>query len=256
MKERAECNVIGFQFSYPSFRQAGNHCSMPLFFNADALPDPTNEYVAWVDVMGTRASMSNSMKITANFIFKLHIAAMQAPHAGIRIYPVMDGFYASCPSKAEILDFLRSVFSEVAATFEAETEPRFRFLIRGALAYGRVVHGESLPAATSHTLAGVPAYRDQILLGMPMVQAHLAEEGAPPFGIQVHESARTFAPAGAEPLHDTWWTWDNAATHAVWVALLPALNEYFAWCEERFVRINYESDRIAAHRAMARQYFV
>ena len=228
---------------------------MPLFFNAAHLPNPTPEYVAWVDVMGTQASMSTSLKVTANFVFKLHIAAIQAPHGGVHIYPVMDGFYASSPTKNAILEFLRSVFSETAATFNAEAEHRFRFVMRGALAFGLVVHGNALPAATSPTLAGNAVYRDQILLGMPMVQAHLAEAEAPPFGINVHESARAFAPAGTEPLHDRWWSWDNGATHATWSALPAALQAYYTWCEERARRIDYLVERIGVHRQMAAQYF-
>ena len=228
---------------------------MPLYFNAAHLPDPSSEYVAWVDVMGTQASMSTSLKVTANFVFKLHVAALQAPHPGVRIYPVMDGFYASSSTKNDILEFLRSVFSEVAATFNAEAEHRFRFVIRGALAFGHVVHGSTLPANTSNTLAANAAYRDQILLGMPMVQAHLAEAGAPPFGINVHESARAFAPAGTDPLHDRWWSWDNGATHAIWTALPTTLNAYYAWCEARALRIDYPRERIAVHRTMATQYF-
>lgn len=46
----------------------------PLFFNAAHLPLPTEQYVAWVDVMGTQTSMSTSLRTAANFMFKLHIA--------------------------------------------------------------------------------------------------------------------------------------------------------------------------------------
>lgn len=228
---------------------------MTLFFNAGHLPQPTNEYVCWVDVMGTQASMSSAIKVAANFIFKLHISALEAPRAAVRIYPVMDGFYAAALQRNDILEFLRSVFGAVAGTFIAEQENRFRFVIRGALAYGPVVHGHSLPANTSTTLANNVDYRAQVLLGMPMVQAHLGEVSAPPFGIQVHESARAFAPAGALPLNDRWWSWDGAQTHATWAALPQALDDYYSWCHARAAKIDYALDRIAAHRQMAQQYF-
>ncbi len=63
-------------------------------FKSKLIPTPKNEYVAWVDVMGIQSSMSRSIDISANFIFKLHIAALNAKTAKLNIYPVMDGFYA------------------------------------------------------------------------------------------------------------------------------------------------------------------
>lgn len=228
---------------------------MTLFFNAGRMPPTEPEYVAWVDVMGTQASMSAALKVAANFIFKLHIAALQAPRPHVRIYPVMDGFYASTPAKDEMVEFLRSVFSQVAATFNAETEIRFRFVIRGALSYGPVVHGSSLPPQCSDALANHPPYRDHLLLGMPMVQSHLSEAWAPPFGVYVHESARAFAPAGALPLPDRWWSWDHNTTHASWTVLPQELEAYYDWCDARAGKIDYSRERIAVHRRMAKEYF-
>jgi hypothetical protein len=228
---------------------------MPLVFNADHLPAPIPEYVAWVDVMGTQASMSRSLKVTANFIFKLHTAALQAPHANVRVYPVMDGFYAAAVDQAHMLSFLRSVFVAAAEEFNGTANNYYRFVVRGALAYGPVIHGNAIPNAASQVLGGHAAYRDLILLGMPIVQAHLGEASAPPFGVYVHESARAFAPAGAEPLHHAWWQWHNAGTQAIWNGLMDNLNAYFDWCAQRSLRIGYPSDRIAVHREMARQFF-
>src|SRR6202790_5750681 len=99
---------------------------MPLGFNADDLPEMRSEYVAWVDVMGTQVSMSRSISATANFIFKLHIAALKAQIAGMRIYPVMDGFYASTPEKNKMLAFLRGVFRSVAEESNATEESKDR----------------------------------------------------------------------------------------------------------------------------------
>lgn len=205
--------------------------------------------------MGTQASMSRSLSITANFIFKLHTAALQAPHANVRLYPVMDGLYAASPSQTDILEFLRSVLAQVAAEFNAETTMQHRFVVRGGLAFGPVVHGSSV-APTASPIVGVNSqYKDAILLGMPMVQAHLSEALAPPFGIQIHESARVFAPAGTNPLHHVWWTWSNAAHGHVWSTLKTELFSYFEWCKERALRIHYPVDRIEAHHEMVRQYF-
>ena len=66
--------------------------------------------------------MSRSISATANFIFKLHIAALRAQVAGMRIYPVMDGFYASASDKNRMLTFLRNVFRSVAEEFNTTAE--------------------------------------------------------------------------------------------------------------------------------------
>jgi len=58
---------------------------MELYFNANKLLDPSNEYVCWIDVMGIKSSMERSIKISANFIYKLHIAAIEAPSDGLKI---------------------------------------------------------------------------------------------------------------------------------------------------------------------------
>jgi hypothetical protein len=229
-----------------------------LFFNAAELPVPTEHYVGWIDAMGTRASMATSLRTTANFMFKLHIAAYQAPRERVHIYPVMDGFYAAAAGKGDMLRFLRHVFAALADEFNATEENRFRFLVRGGLAFGPSIHGADVPLAACAAIQDARGYREAILLGMPMVQAHQAEAEAPPFGLAVHESARAFAPGGEEPLHDRWWRWDEYGDESVrlaWGALESNLKSYFDWCAQRSVRIAYPIDRVNAHRTMAAQYF-
>lgn len=224
------------------------------YFDASSLT-ASSEYVAWVDVMGTQASMSRSIQATANFVFKMHIAALEAVscNARIRLYPVMDGLYASSPDQAVFVEFLRSLLLAVAQTFVTTKDQRHKFLVRGGLAFGSVYHGAMLPTTSSAKLSAAPQYRDSILLGMPMVQAHLAERTAPPFGIAVDESARGFAPQGSEPFHTAWWHWKNENTAADWNALTPAMAEYFAWCRDRSQPLGYPADRIAAHKEMYAQ---
>lgn len=227
---------------------------MPLGFNADHLPEMASEYVAWVDVMGTQVSMSRSINATANFIFKLHIAALRAQSTGMRIYPVMDGFYASASDKNRILTFLRNVFRSVAEEFNTTTESHHRFMIRGGLAFGPVIHGHDVGACASE-LQNNPSYRDSVLLGMPMVQAHLSERDAPPFGVFVHESARVFAPDGADPLHWIWWKWKREEEAETWNTLRVQLIAHLDWCKSRAQAILYSEDRIEAHKKMVEQYF-
>lgn len=223
-------------------------------FNANFLPPASNEYVAWVDVMGIQSAMARSLSISANFIFKLHIAALGAPRANVQIYPVMDGFYASSPDKEAMLDFLRNVMSSVGQTFLETTEPLHRFIVRGALAFGPVVHGSQVPDAVDPGLVGHDQYKSAILLGMPIVQANKAEGIAPPFGIYIHESARAFAPNGQQPFHHVWWKWVTPDVGHVWNNLLQQLNAHYEWCLGRPNRLLYEASRISAHKQLANEY--
>jgi hypothetical protein len=230
---------------------------MSLQFNAGVLPSAANEYVSWIDVMGVQSAMSRSLNITANFVFKLHVAALQAPNAGVSLYPVMDGLYVSSPAQQAILDFLRSVFTDTAETFVGEQENLHRFVVRGALAFGPVIHGAAVPSNVSNVFNSPVRnqYKNAILLGMPMVQSHLAEKDAPPFGLFVHETARTFAPTATAPLHHVWWHWRTGNNMQVWNELPAALTTYFEWCRKRPGSILYDKERIEVHADLARQYF-
>jgi hypothetical protein len=139
---------------------------MPIFFNSQLLPQfPTSEYIAWIDVMGIQSAMGRSLNISGNFVFKLHIAALQAPIGNVRLYPIMDGFYASSANQADMLEFLREVFVQTADEFVHEAEPLHRFVVRGALAFGPVIHGNQIPANASNVFQANVGHKDAILLG-------------------------------------------------------------------------------------------
>ena len=233
---------------------------MQLDFDASKLTSGESEYVAWVDVMGTQVAMSRSVRTTANFIFKFHTAAIRSHSEAIKsnseaikLYPVMDGFYVAAKKQADMLAFLRSVYRQVADEFISAKKPQYRFMIRGGLAFGPVIHGDSV-SECSRELKEASGYANQILLGLPMVQAHLSERDAPPFGVFVHESARSSAPDGSDSLHWIWWRWDNPETKGTWAHLAGKLKDHFVWCKERAQAIGYPVDRIEAHRLMVEQY--
>ena len=77
-----------------------------VFFNSKKLPNPKREYVAFVDIMGTRAHMENNVTTTANYIFKLHAAILAAwrneKYQNVFVYPVMDGAYITATSRDDI----------------------------------------------------------------------------------------------------------------------------------------------------------
>ena len=66
------------------------------------------EYVAFVDIMGTRTHMKAGVDEAANFIFKLHAAIISAwrekNYGGVFVYPVMDGAYIATKSKLDMIN--------------------------------------------------------------------------------------------------------------------------------------------------------
>lgn len=223
------------------------------YFDARHLPNPTEEYVAWVDVMGIQSAMGRSIAVAANFVFKLHIAALESKSPGVMLYPVMDGVYASSPSEADMSSFLRAVIKSLAVLFSGERNQIYRFIVRGGIARGQIHHGRGLQREASHVLANNPGHRDQVLLGQPMIDAHQGESRAPPFGIYVHVSART-ALFGTSK--EGWWRWfigdeafDSAAMH-------EQLRVYFDWCYERSEEIQYVPERILVHRGFSEHYLL
>lgn len=70
---------------------------------------PSVEYVCWIDVMGSRSIMLRSASIAANFVMKLHVAALHAKEAvaypDLELYPMIDGVYACAPAQGPMLAY-------------------------------------------------------------------------------------------------------------------------------------------------------
>lgn len=239
----------------------------PVYFDASRLPTLVDHYVCWVDVMGSANSMARSLPTAANFICKLHCAGLQAyqdvvqeaveHETTLRLYPVIDGIYVTARRKAHLMPFLSKTLRPLAETFLQEHTQVHRFLVRGAIAYGPVVHGHDLEPEASRVLDGAQEYRDSILMGLPMAQAYLAEPTAPPYGIAVHESARAFAPEGETPFQFLWWDWYRQSQPPLdGQEFLEQLRAYFAWFEEHTHTTGYDVERIKYHRELAKEYFV
>jgi hypothetical protein len=212
------------------------------FFDVRELAQPQNEFVAWVDVMGTQAHTYSSLSKGANYMFKLHIAALECPRDGVKLYPVMDAFYATAPDGEKLHSFLRELFRTLAQEFMRQPKPWFRFVIRGGVAYGALYHGCDMPAASAPTLANHERHRDALIYGLPMMQAYQAEHDAVPFGFAVHPSAAPSLPT------KPWWKGQIKPGE-----LMDALAVYFAWWRNESSRL-YPREKIDAHEAKAKQH--
>jgi hypothetical protein len=93
--------------------------------------------------------MSRSLPITGNFLFKLHVAALEAPRNELILYPVMDGIYVVSAQQRPMREFLEHLMTRTADLFVSTPEMQHRFLVKGALAYGPVIHGRDVTAQAS-----------------------------------------------------------------------------------------------------------
>lgn len=226
---------------------------MPPYFNANGLPVPQSEFVAWVDVMGIQATMNRSVPVAANFMGKLQVQALESRIPGMTLYPVMDGFYVTTADSASMRQFLCSVFAGMANMFMAEQKQHFRCLIRGAVSFGSVYHGGGIADAASPTLAANAAYRSLLLFGQPMIAANAGERLAPAFGLYVDQFARHGSFADVSDDGFCHWALDLAPRFDR-AACLQSLETYYSHCE-RSPGMGYAADRLAVHRQTVRQYF-
>lgn len=240
----------------PSKKPSTTKRDVPYFDASDLTPE--YYYVGRLDMMGARAAMTRSVGVSGNFIGKLHVAMLEAPRAALAaLVPTVDGAYIVAKERDVVLDHMRAALRSLAKSF-VNGENRYRqFVVRGGLAYGPVVLGASLESA-SDCLAhpANAAYRDSILIGTPVVQAYEVEEKAPPFGVRVDMSARTFASDG-KPFGSAYWRWwkqDNADA-ALASKLKEKLRKYFEFMREHAIELDYPPDAIARHEQLTNEYF-
>lgn len=233
------------------------------FVTDGAMPLAHNEYVCWLDIMGTKSSMENSVNTCAIFMLKFHAAILEAidkKKCNISTYPVMDGVYLTSKSRLDLEDTLFYVFSELGSLFIKEQNIHHKFLVKASIAYGPVIHGKEIKDSVNNALAKNKSYKNSLLLGLPMIQAITGEQKAPPFGIFVNESARTFSPEGEEPFNVKWWKWflrkDSNWAQAKTTDLSQKVKEYFEGCEKQSLALDYPEDRIKAHKEAAKEYFM
>jgi hypothetical protein len=235
----------------------------PVYFDATKMRDPDNQYVCWFDVMGTQNQMRRSLPTSANFIMKLHCAVLEAheqlddgSRKTVELYPVMDGMYVTATRRQPLMTMLGTALRHLSETFLKEKTIHFRFLVRGAIAFGPVVHGRMIDSNASWVLDRQCEVRDALLLGMPLAQAYSAESSAPPFGVAVDESARAFCPPGDRPFRFVWWDWFSSVEPPLVVAdMVGALKQYFQYQREHHHTTGYALERIDHHEQLAVEYF-
>ncbi len=219
------------------------------FFDESKMSALSNTYVCWLDVMGSESIMRRSVRIAANFVMKLHVAALEENHLypDVEIIPVIDGMYLCSARQEPILTLVKRVLTRLAILFVHETDPLERFMVRGGLAFGPVCKGTGV-SDCAPVLASNPDYCAGILLGIPVIQAYFDERQASPFGVHIHESARSFSPPGEKVLPQTHWKWWRGShptkfDKTLASCLKEALNQHYEWCMGHSTTIIYSTGR-------------
>lgn len=223
------------------------------YFDASHLPKEKNEYVAWIDIMGIQEKMSRSVNECANFIFKIHLAASKSKPDDLILYPIMDGLYASSQKKDSMTKFLGKLFLNISNEFISENNNFHKFMIRCGLAFGPTIHGRNVNDSAFSEVKLNDDYKNSLMLGIAMIHANQVERNAPPFGIFIHDSARSFHSDGEESFRRSWHIWGK--NEKDWEKLGNNVVDYLNFCEKHALAIGYDSERVSAHKEMAKQYF-
>ena len=215
-----------------------------------------NGYVAWIDLMGAKATMGRALSAAAGHIARIHVAALTSADADIRVYPVIDGCYAITSRRAALESFLTNTMTRLASAFVNESKCDRKFLVRGGIAAGRILHGDDL-ASCSPALQQQQAYARCLAIGTPIGQAYSAERLAPPYGFWVDITARSFVSTTESPREHpfvtTYWPWWKGRPSAD--KLGSSLDEYFTYARDNHRALEYPLDRLEEHCAAAREYF-
>lgn len=170
--------------------------------------------------------MSESFQKAANFILKFHSCVIDAidQATAVTFYPLMDGVFITSPNSKVIRKVIDTIFSKVAEIFLSEEKNGYRFIIKGSLSYGDIAHGANIDEKVCEKLFKKVNYKQALMCGMPMIQAFMSEHTAPPFGVYIHESART--PTDLQGKYYNWSPQNGVNKKHLKEKLLS----YFHWC--------------------------
>jgi hypothetical protein len=219
--------------------------------------------------MGAGHVMSISPAKSANYLSRLHmaVALATASSTDLHLNPINDGVFVTTASKPLIMRVVRDVLAYLSAYFISTGPPQDKFLVRAAIAYGPVYHGGALRACLS--LQKQRQHADTfegVQFGAPIIQAYRAESSAPPYGVAIHESARSFSPGGTRPFRQTHWLWWPTAEElrplSKFVSLPDLarclavdLGRYFDWMRTTLIFHGIAEDKLTQWSRQVEQYF-
>ncbi|MCD2200633.1 hypothetical protein LPA44_12090 [Halobacterium sp. KA-4] len=211
-------------------------------------PEPKYSYVCWMDIMGTGNNMYQNISVAAQKILNFQILAKEVESDGLTIYPMMDGVYIVSEDIQDLTEFIEVAFENAAhQVLERDTEGMF--IIRGGISFGPIVEGKDFPIEFDDEEYSQNI--ESLLIGPPMVEAYGVEEDAPPFGIAIHDSARSFTP---NDFQYQWYKWFNPSNRELANELRKKLESYFEYSKRNSHITNYPEEKIEQHKDMMELY--
>lgn len=218
-------------------------------FRPHHMPDATDEYVAWIDLMGTKIVTSNvSPRIASVNICKLYDAAIRAELGPkVKGYPMGDGMFLTSPDGDALYSKIEQIFSDIATEIvkrnrhDRDFELLYMPVLKGVITQGEVYHGSDIEGSV---LNGHD-FMNNLVFGKPLVSAIEMEVKTPPFGLTFHESA---SPTSERKAYQ-WWSKDSTSRD-----LWEVLEEYYTICMEYSKKIGYSVEKIKEHRERAKWY--
>lgn len=127
-------------------------------------------------------------------------------------------------------------------------------MVKGALAKGIIQHGSKISAEIAEDIAPRVGYKRHLLFGMPMIQAFISEKQAPPFGIYIHESARTVG--GLQGRYYYWRRDVNFSTNAgLQSQLKEELISFFDWGGKHCYYFELEESKFNEYQKRVKEYY-
>jgi hypothetical protein len=240
--------------SHPVAEQRKDECLKFYPYNMSAASE---QYVCWIDVMGSQETMLNSLYIASNFLMKLHMAALKvAEEFPVNLYPAIDGVYICSTSPRNMLSFLNRTYSALATTFIIETEERFKFKVRGGLAYGQVVMGNQVLNCAG-ILQKNQQHTKSVLLGSALTHAFRVEKEAPPFGIKLDKSVidKIQEISSFNKCLKWWEVYARPLDRFLAYELYYSLKNHYIWCSANSEKIGYLKEAIGKHESLVDEYF-
>jgi hypothetical protein len=158
----------------------------------DQFPEGIDEYVAWVDIMGSRNAFQKSLKTATTYVLKLNkifdSVIRQEAHGCSGYYPIIDGLYFTHGDKDLFLKIMQKSFVAVANEFMEQSDPAYRFMIRGGISYGTVIHGKNIDVNRKHLDVDKRVIKS-LLFGKPLVDCCAIEKNSAPFSISIYGEA-------------------------------------------------------------------
>lgn len=214
-----------------------------LFIDIKDIPASSDEYVVWIDIMGTKNIFKKTDNSPALYILKLHKCAkiVLQRYPNCKVYPVMDGFYITHTEPQCLILLISDFFKKIANEFIKEKSCGYKFMIRAGMAAGNIIHGNNLP--DTEQIEIISSIKSALLFGKAAIDACEAERNAPPFSITIHPESRSKYPNEKVVNGKISWFEEYASR----TELRDSVNEFYTWLGQNPGWVEYPNDKMQNH---------